>query len=126
MRRDALVLRSFARAVFVLGAALSVADGLSTWYVLSRRGVGREANPLVASVIGHLGVGPAMALRSLVGIGVFWLAARRLVDHRVPAHARWSRWRRWRSTHSAAVAYPAAMVATALVVGNNLRAVASL
>lgn len=137
--RDTLVLAGLARALFVLGALLALGDGLTTWWVVSRV-PHAEGNPWLAAAMQAVGVGPVCAARVLVGVLAFWFLSRHIVgtvrlgQRRRRRLARWARaelglgdrtWRWW-DRHSASIEFAGALVLTAMVVGNNLRAVATL
>ena len=139
--RDASVLAGLARSLFVVGAALSAGDGLTTWLVIRRRGIGVEGSPWMAAAMGAVGPGVICTARVVVGVVSFWVLARHLVGLHLWASARRRRrltrwegaglrrldriWRGW-DRHSPSIELALAVLVTGLVVGNNLRAVASL
>lgn len=138
--RDSCVLAGLARSLFILGSLLSLGDGLTTWWVLSRLGYGVEGNPWMAAAMRSVGTGPVCAARVVVGVIAFWFLSRHIVgvvrqgDRRRRRLARWEgaelgigdRTWRWWDRHSASIEFAVALVVTAMVVGNNLRAVATL
>lgn len=139
--RDTHVLRGLARSLFLLGALVSLGDGLTTWYVLERVGLDKEGNPWMAHAMGYLGIGTVCALRVVVGVIAFWFLSRHIIGRysrigrrRRRRLVRWERttlsrldriWRCW-DRHSASIEFSTAIIITALVVGNNLRAVLTL
>lgn len=59
-----------------VGAALSVADGATTWVGLRRAGGAFEGNPLMARAMSLVGVDATIALRVMVGVAAFFWAGR--------------------------------------------------
>lgn len=59
--------------LLIIALTLQVADAWTTYRALSRPGA-REVNPLVASLLGRLGLVGGLALAKLLGVGAVTLA----------------------------------------------------
>jgi hypothetical protein len=73
-------------ACFVLGSCFAVLDAASTWYALRFTHL-PEGNPILRWAFDQVGLGPALALRVLVGCGALALLAWG-VSARLPRHER--------------------------------------
>ena len=63
-----------ARACFLLGSCFAVLDATSTWYALRFTHLS-EGNPALRWAFDHVGLGPALVLRVVIGCGVLALLA---------------------------------------------------
>ena len=122
-------LKSFVRPFFYLAAAIQVADGTSTYLALTfktQEGL-TEGNPVGVAAINLVGVLGFCVLKSILGV---LLASRLAYVAENGIQAKWLRrniirggYRSIKSTEVAAVYVMAfSILVTALVVGNNLRA----
>jgi Domain of unknown function (DUF5658) len=73
-------------ACFVVGSCFAVLDAVSTWYALRYTHL-PEGNPALRWAFEHVGLGPALALRVLLGCAALALLAWG-VSARLPRHTR--------------------------------------
>lgn len=124
--------RQLLRPFWFVGALLMMLDGLTTWIALTflTDGGAREGNPLAAWAIEHIGVTGMCTLKVLIGVAMMWrLAAAVDRGHRHDWMNRNLFLRRlpeWKVRRNAAWALAFSLVLMGVVVGNNVRAIASL
>ena len=121
------------RPFWFAGAFLMAADGVSTYLALtlsSGTHAAREGNPVMASLVGVIGLAGVCILKGIIGIAMVWrLAAISERGHRYAWMNRDLLFRPrplWRIQRSATWALAFTLVLMGVVVGNNVRAVLTL
>jgi len=129
---DGPTARQLLRPFWFVGALLMMLDGLTTYIALeffSEEGA-REGNPIGVWAIEHLGVIGMCAAKVLIGVAMMWrLAVTADRGHRIDWLNRGlvlRRRPRWKVQRNAAWTLAFSLVLMGVVVGNNLRAIASL
>lgn len=121
--------RQAVRPVWLLAAFLMMMDALTTYLAFTwptgAMGVA-EGNPLMASAFGAVGVGGAMLLKALIGIGCAWVLAIRTDRGRFFDPVLFKSVSNDRVKQVGMYALTFTVLIMGLVVGNNLRALALL
>lgn len=127
-----LTLRQVVRPFWFVGALLMMLDGLTTYVALTflhDRGA-REGNPIAVWTIDRIGVTGMCVLKVLIGVTMMWrLAAAADRGHRFGLLNRGISGRRrplWKVRRNAAWTLAFSLVLMGVVVGNNVRAIATL
>lgn len=125
-------MRQMLRPFWFVGALLMMLDGLTTYIALSRHSEqgAREGNPIGVWAIDHLGLAGMCIMKVLIGVLMMWrLAATADRGHRLAWLNRSVLFRKqptWKVRRNAAWALAFSLVLMGVVVGNNLRAIATL
>lgn len=124
--------RQLLRPFWFVGALLMMLDGLTTYLALTYHADAgaREGNPLGVWAIDHLGLEGMCIAKVLIGVAMMWrLAATADRGHRWRFLNRGLLFRKrpiWVVRRNAAWTLAFSLVLMGVVVGNNLRAIASL
>jgi hypothetical protein len=125
-------IRQMLRPFWFFGALMMMLDGVTTYIALTLHADkgAREGNPIAVWAIDHIGVAGMCTLKVLIGVTMIWrLAATADRGHRAQFLNRGLLGRKrpvWQVRRNAAWTLAFSLVLMGMVVGNNLRAIASL